>query len=163
MPDDSLLIGRRTCRCCPRPSTRCLMRPIYLVVTAGCSKLTALGRNCSVGPWHLERVAVRCFACRGADECRRLCPETRKRVEVEIQIGSEGQSSLSLIVEPLIEDTFQPTALVLPGTSPIFGELKPRQLPTSHSCQYRRPRPRDLCARCKRRSPGETSGPMLTD
>jgi PAS domain S-box-containing protein len=34
-------------------------------------------------------------------------------VEVEIQIGSEGQSSLSLIVEPLIEDNFQPIALVI--------------------------------------------------
>ncbi|HEV7473911.1 MAG TPA: ATP-binding protein [Pyrinomonadaceae bacterium] len=62
------------------------------------------GKPCCEMFWHVE----------GADECvvdRAL--KTRERVEVEIQVGPEGQASISLIVEPLIEDSFQLTALVI--------------------------------------------------
>lgn len=62
------------------------------------------GKPCCEMFWHVE----------GAEECvvdRAL--KTRDRVEVEIQAGPDGQASISLIVEPLIEDNFQPTALVI--------------------------------------------------
>jgi PAS domain S-box-containing protein len=62
------------------------------------------GRRCCEMFWHVE----------GADECvvdRAL--KTGARVEVEIQVGPEGQASISLIVEPLIEENCQPTALVI--------------------------------------------------
>jgi PAS domain S-box-containing protein len=62
------------------------------------------GRACCEMFWHVE----------GADECvvdRAL--KTREKVEVEIQAGPEGQSSISLIVEPLTLDDIQPAALVI--------------------------------------------------
>jgi PAS domain S-box-containing protein len=62
------------------------------------------GKACCDMFWHVE----------GADECvvdRAL--KTREKVEVEIQSGPEGQSSISLIVEPLSQQDLQPTALVI--------------------------------------------------
>jgi PAS domain S-box-containing protein len=62
------------------------------------------GRACCEMFWHVE----------GAEECvvdRAL--NTRERVEVEIQAGPEELASVSLIVEPLIDDNFEPTALVI--------------------------------------------------
>ncbi len=62
------------------------------------------GKLCCEMFWHVE----------GANECvvdRAL--KTRERVEVEIQAGPDGQASISLIVEPLIEDNLQPTAFVI--------------------------------------------------
>src|SRR5882672_1104833 len=62
------------------------------------------GKRCCEMFWHVE----------GAAECiddRAL--NTREKVEVEIQGGAEDQNAISLIVEPLIRDDIQPTALVI--------------------------------------------------
>ena len=68
------------------------------------SGLLEKGGACCEMFWHVE----------GADECvvdRAL--KTREKVEVEIQAGPEGQSSISLIVEPLTLDDIQSSALVI--------------------------------------------------
>ncbi|MGH9871247.1 MAG: PAS domain-containing sensor histidine kinase [Pyrinomonadaceae bacterium] len=62
------------------------------------------GTACCEMFWHVE----------GADACivdRAL--RTLERVEVEIQADSESKNSISIIVEPLTTDDFQPTALVI--------------------------------------------------
>jgi PAS domain S-box-containing protein len=62
------------------------------------------GTTCCEMFWHVE----------GADECvvdRAL--KTREKVAVEIQTGAGGQSSISLVVEPLDLDDLQASAVVI--------------------------------------------------
>jgi PAS domain S-box-containing protein len=61
------------------------------------------GKLCCEMFWHVEG-AIECVVDRALKTC--------EKVEVEIQAGPDGQSSIALIVEPLPDES-QPTALVI--------------------------------------------------
>jgi PAS domain S-box-containing protein len=115
MPDDSSLLSQETRGRMLIAAFEALPDAVYLfgsdrrlVRANGAAALQGgpleKGKACCEMFWYVE----------GADECvvdRAL--KTREKVEVEIQAGPEGQSSISLIVEPLNLDDLQATAIVI--------------------------------------------------